>query len=114
MFKLLVEHSANLNIKNRQGYTPLALAAELCREEVGSFLFVCLFVIFFLCYQIIKFFSSDLSRFRFSFSYSKPNEKSIGCMLTYHVRPIRLPTSTRSQKRAESMTKVCFIYYSIK
>ena len=34
MFKLLVEHQANLEIKNNQGYTPLTLAADLCREEV--------------------------------------------------------------------------------
>lgn len=34
MFKLLVEHNASLEIKNRQGYTPLTLAAELCHEEV--------------------------------------------------------------------------------
>lgn len=35
MFKLLVEHNANLDIKNRQGFTPLTLAAELCRDEVS-------------------------------------------------------------------------------
>ena len=34
IFKLLVEHQANLEIKNNQGFTPLTLAAELCREEV--------------------------------------------------------------------------------
>lgn len=37
MFQLLIEHNANLEIKNRQGYTPLALAAELCRVEVLKF-----------------------------------------------------------------------------
>jgi hypothetical protein len=38
MFKLLVEHNANLDIKNRQGFTPLTLAAELCREEIFFFI----------------------------------------------------------------------------
>ena len=34
MFKLMLEFNADLNIKNRQGLTPLSLAAKLARKEV--------------------------------------------------------------------------------
>lgn len=34
MFNLLVELGARLDIKNRQGLTPLTLAAKLTRKEV--------------------------------------------------------------------------------
>ena len=34
MFKLLLEFGALLTIKNRQGLTPLTLAAKLARKEV--------------------------------------------------------------------------------
>lgn len=36
MFNLLVELGARLDIKNRQGLTPLTLAAKLTRKEVLS------------------------------------------------------------------------------
>jgi len=36
MFKLMMEMNASLDIKNRQGYTPLTLAAKLCRKEVSE------------------------------------------------------------------------------
>ncbi|CAF0724642.1 unnamed protein product [Brachionus calyciflorus] len=38
MFKLLVDLKADLHIKNRQGYTPLTLAAQLCRQEIFIFI----------------------------------------------------------------------------
>jgi hypothetical protein len=34
MFEYLLNHGARLDIKNRQNYTPLALAAKLARVEV--------------------------------------------------------------------------------
>jgi len=34
MFDLLVSMKAELHLKNRQGLTPLALAAKLARKEV--------------------------------------------------------------------------------
>lgn len=37
MFELCFELGANINIRNKQGYTPLALAAKLARQEVFFF-----------------------------------------------------------------------------
>jgi hypothetical protein len=34
MFALMIEFKASLHIKNRQGLTPLTLAAKLARKEV--------------------------------------------------------------------------------
>lgn len=36
MFKFMLEFDASLLIKNRQGLTPLTLAAKLARKEVVS------------------------------------------------------------------------------
>lgn len=36
MFKLMLEFNASLHIKNRQGLTPLCLAAKLARKEVSQ------------------------------------------------------------------------------
>ncbi len=37
MFELMLEFNAKLDIKNRQGLTPLTLAAKLARKEVSRF-----------------------------------------------------------------------------
>ena len=37
MFELMLEFNARLDIKNRQGLTPLTLAAKLARKEVDFF-----------------------------------------------------------------------------
>jgi hypothetical protein len=34
MFKVMLDYNASLNIKNKQGLTPLTLAAKLARKEV--------------------------------------------------------------------------------
>ena len=34
MFKMMLDYKASLNIKNKQGLTPLTLAAKLARKEV--------------------------------------------------------------------------------
>jgi hypothetical protein len=34
MFARLCEHGGDLTIKNKQGYTPLTLAADMARKEV--------------------------------------------------------------------------------
>lgn len=36
MFKLMLEFNASLHVKNRQGLTPLCLAAKLARKEVSN------------------------------------------------------------------------------
>ena len=36
MFKLMLEFNASLHLKNRQGLTPLTLAAKLAKKEVQS------------------------------------------------------------------------------
>jgi ankyrin repeat protein len=41
MVDLLYELGASLDIKNRQGLTPLTLATVKARKEVRSFMFVC-------------------------------------------------------------------------
>ncbi|RNA19974.1 transient receptor potential cation channel subfamily V member 6-like isoform X2 [Brachionus plicatilis] len=38
LFKLLVAYNADLSIKNKQDYTPLTLATELCRQEIFFFI----------------------------------------------------------------------------
>jgi ankyrin repeat protein len=40
MFELLLELGANINVKNNQGLTPLALAAKLARFEVILLFFI--------------------------------------------------------------------------
>jgi transient receptor potential cation channel subfamily V protein 5 len=37
MFELMLDFGASLHIKNRQGLTPLTLAAKLARKEVGVY-----------------------------------------------------------------------------
>jgi hypothetical protein len=37
MFKLMLGFNASLHIKNRQGLTPLTLAAKLAKKEVKTF-----------------------------------------------------------------------------
>lgn len=37
MFELMLEFNARLDIKNRQGLTPLTLAAKLARKEVNTY-----------------------------------------------------------------------------
>jgi hypothetical protein len=34
MFKVLVELGARLDVRNRQGFLPVSLAAEMARKEV--------------------------------------------------------------------------------
>ena len=55
MFEYLLDNGARLDIKNRQNFTPLTLAAKLARAEVMFSVFFFLFLFFIHFYYYLRF-----------------------------------------------------------
>lgn len=92
MFDLILSHGGRLDIKNRQGLTPLTLAAKLARKEVRGTtitLYLCAFIMCFCVWVCVRVYVCLHTHAQLRWTFNKRMVGYKAYLLVFNVQPFK-------------------------